>query len=291
MGLFSKAAMGAAFAQKLGLSILSSTMVTAFPPKITILLWVLAVASAFPAVPAEPSEQAGGGQSRQQVRIAEVGGDGIILTEDGAEIVLAGLDQAYRLVAPNKLYVALLRRQKNRSPDWTVVAARSDRYGRLTGQVHAGDGLWLQEHVIQRGAARFAGGVATPDSRRALLAAEDAARRAGNGLWGSGHWMVYDAGAPRDIPNGFRIVTGTVRRVARVGRMNFVNFGDAWRTDFTAGSRLRSVSGADETAGPLPLRALEGRRVRVRGVVRRYNGPYLEIVTPDQIELLGAPSE
>ena len=266
-------------------------MVTAFRPKLTILLWFLALIGPGPDGWAAAPGQPGDAEPGRSFRVGEITDEGAVLTERGAEVVLAGLDQAYRLVAANGLYVALLRRQKDRHPDWAVVAAESDRYGRLAGQVYAGDGIWLQEFVIRRGAARFAGGVAGPDHRRALLSAEAAARQSGSGLWGSGHWMVYEADAPQLIPNGFRIVTGTVRRVARVGRMTFLNFGDEWRSDFTAGSTLRAVSGQDGSADPLPLRALEGRRVRVRGIVRTYNGPYLEIAAPDQIELLDGPPE
>jgi len=285
------AAKGAAYVRKLGLCIPNSTMVTAFPPKITILLWFIVSIFVGGSLYAAPPNQPGGTAADRAVRISDVEDDGTVWSDKGTELVLAGLDQAYRLVPANGLYIALLREEQDRHPDWTVVEGRLDRYGRLTGQVMAGEGVWLQHHLIRRGAARFAGGVPEVKARRALLLAEEAARLSGAGLWGSGYWTVHDADAPTLIPSGFRIVTGTIRRVARVGRKTFLNFGEEWRTDFTVGSTLRAVEAPADASDPLPLRALEGKRVRVRGIVRSYNGPYLDLTAPDQIEVLGAPAE
>jgi hypothetical protein len=80
-----------------------------------------------------------------------------------------------------------------------------------------------------------------------------------------------------------------VRAIGRGDGTVFLNFGEDWRDDFTAGVTARLQPGDLPKAadGPtLSIYDLEGRMLRLRGVVRRYNGPFMEIVSGDQIELV-----
>ena len=63
----------------------------------------------------------------------------------------------------------------------------------------------------------------------------------------------------------------------------YLNFTEDWQTDFTiviAASDLPVF----QAAGLDPL-ALAGRTVRVRGWLRKWNGPMIEATHPEQIEL------
>ena len=78
---------------------------------------------------------------------------------------------------------------------------------------------------------------------------------------------------------------GTVQRVGRGGRRVFLEFGADWRHDFTAGLDAAAVR-RFETAG-IDLDALKGRRVLVRGWVRRWNGAFLDLSDPAQLQVEG----
>ena len=85
--------------------------------------------------------------------------------------------------------------------------------------------------------------------------------------------------------NSFQLVEGRVLDAARVRTRAHLNFGPDWRTDFTVtlDARARRLF---RDAGFDPL-ALEGRRVRVRGWLREFNGLLIDSTHPEQIEVLG----
>ena len=64
----------------------------------------------------------------------------------------------------------------------------------------------------------------------------------------------------------------------------YLNFARDWRRDFTL-SIDRKNEAAFAAAG-IDLRALAGKRVRVRGTLIWRNGPMIEADHPEQIELL-----
>jgi len=72
--------------------------------------------------------------------------------------------------------------------------------------------------------------------------------------------------------------------VASRNNVIYLNFGDDWRTDFTvaASSQLRR----DFSKAGINVMQLGGQKIRARGWVRDYNGAYLEVFHPSQIEVL-----
>ena len=163
---------------------------------------------------------------------------------------------------------------------------RMDRHGRLLAHLHAADGAWIQGEMLRLGLARV---YSFADNRALIpemLALERQARAAGRGIWGHPFYAIRTpASAARHIGT-FQIVEGTVVAAARVKGRVYLNFGPDWRTDFTVtvaskAQRLFRRAGVD------PL-ALEGRRLRVRGWIRKFNGPLIEATHPGQIE---APAE
>ncbi len=77
---------------------------------------------------------------------------------------------------------------------------------------------------------------------------------------------------------------GIPARVKSRGGWYYINFTADWRSDFTIvvaarARRLFRVAGLD-------LAGLEGRRIRVRGWVKSYNGPMIEATHPEQIEVI-----
>lgn len=168
-----------------------------------------------------------------------------------------------------------------------------DRYGRVLAQVfvNGADGgtLWLQGALLAAGHARAYG---LPDNfacMDALLAAEQPARRSGRGLWANPAYAIRSASHRQTLLRlraTYQIVAGTVRASQRTkSGWIYLNFGNDWRTDFSA-SLAPGVSRA-HPAWAASLLDLKGQQVRVRGWIERRNGPSINIEHPSQIEVIG----
>jgi endonuclease YncB( thermonuclease family) len=161
-----------------------------------------------------------------------------------------------------------------------------DRNGRILAHLVRDDGLWIQQTMLQEGWARV---YTFPDNRLfadALYAAETVARRARRGLWAHSDYAIRtpDPTALKSDIGSFQIVEGKVADTARVRGRAYLNFGDDYRTDFTASippDAMRLF-----TAAKLDPLSLKGRSVRVRGYIRDFNGPSLDLTHPEQIEVL-----
>lgn len=69
-----------------------------------------------------------------------------------------------------------------------------------------------------------------------------------------------------------------------------MNFGRPWSDDFTVTILKRHER--TFTAAGMELKKLAGQHVRVRGFIEERGGPWIEAVTPEQIEIAernGAP--
>ncbi len=162
--------------------------------------------------------------------------------------------------------------------------SKKDRHGRLLAHLHAPGGVWVQGEMLSQGMARV---YSFSDNRGAvaeMLALEGKARRAKRGIWGLDFYAVK---TPRDLGpliGTFQLVTGRVLKAARVKSRVYLNFGPDWRKDFTITLKT-SARRLFATAGVDPL-ALEGRMVRVRGWLKKFNGPMIDATHPEQIEVI-----
>jgi micrococcal nuclease len=263
------------------------------------LAWLLGAwfAVATPAAHAETVDCAlEPGPTRAVARVLD--GETLAL-DDGAEVRLIGalsprpLDAAadVSLWPPEREAIAELERLVlGRSVELAFAGRRTDRYGRLLAQVFvrtAGQRIWVQAHMLKSGHARaysLPDGAACMDE---LLAQERRAREARLGLWDHAAYQIRSAERPRELlrwRSSFQIVEGRVVRVASVRGQLYLNFGDDWRQDFTAG--VRSSERRHFEAVHRDLRALEGQRVRVRGWIERRAGPAIDVRHPSQIEIV-----
>ena len=171
-------------------------------------------------------------------------------------------------------------------------AAATDRYGRLVAQITVEktpfEKTWVQATLVLVGAARVAPGAGAPDCAQPLLARERAARANRAGLWADAGFALQEAGliGPLLAAAGrFAIVEGTVRRVGEAGGTLYLDFGRRYNRDFSI-IVPREAQGAF-TASGLDLRALSGKRARVRGVLFERGGPAVELRLPAALELIG----
>ncbi len=252
-------------------------------------LWLIVLAAALLAAPVSAAEEV-------TVK-AVVDGDTVVLKtalRGTRSIRLVGI-QAPKLPLGRKNFPAWPLGEASRKMLESLVRGRTlgvsfggaerDRHGRLLAHLHVnGSGLWVQGEMLKAGMARV---YSFPDNRarvREMLALEKTARDARRGIWGL---RFYAVRRPQDLfplIGTFQLVQGRVLKAARVKGRVYLNFGDDWRQDFTVSldakaRRLFRKTGLD------PL-TLAGKRIRVRGWLKKWNGPMIEATHPEQIEVL-----
>jgi micrococcal nuclease len=139
--------------------------------------------------------------------------------------------------------------------------------------------VWLQGALIANGLAMARPTPANPELAEKMYTLEDQARQAKSGIWAdtSAHRLVE---ASNDIQplDRFAVVEGTVKTVAIIRNVTYLNFGDDYRKDFTIG--IPSTQRQALARSGIDLFKLQGQKVRVRGWLRLYNGPYIELEHP-----------
>jgi endonuclease YncB( thermonuclease family) len=162
---------------------------------------------------------------------------------------------------------------------------RRDRYDRLVAAVRREDGLSVQDALVGRGLARVLPGLGDAFIAASLLTGENAARRAGRGLWADARFRVRTAETAGEADVGsYQLVEGRVVQAMRVGPRLYLNFGEDWQTDFTVVVAARALP-RFAAAGIDPA-GLTGHAVRARGVIQDLNGPLIEIEEPAALEVL-----
>ncbi len=161
---------------------------------------------------------------------------------------------------------------------------RIDRHGRLLAHLFDATGRWIQGGLLARGMARV---YSFADNRARItdmLAIERRARAAKRGIWAHPRYRVIAHLEAGRFLDSFQLVEGKVLRGAQVRGRGYLNFGEDWRQDFTIFISRRARK-RFERAGLGP-ESYSGKRVRVRGWIKSYNGPMIEATHPEQIEVL-----
>jgi len=243
-----------------------------------------------------PALAAGGLEKGESARVrAVVDGDTVVLDHEidgAAQVRLVGIQAPKLPLGRPDFPVWPLAEEAKQVLETLVLGKtvtlsyggrRMDRHGRLLAHLHDDAGTWIQGELLRLGMARV---YSFPDNRAVvsdMLALEGAARAAGTGIWGDPFYAVRGAGAAGGFTGTFQLVEGRVADAAKVRSRVYLNFGPDWRTDFTISIAPRAMR-LFRKADLDPL-ALKGRRVRVRGWLRDYNGPLIEATHPEQIEV------
>jgi micrococcal nuclease len=167
---------------------------------------------------------------------------------------------------------------------------RADRHDRALAQVFVVKGderVWLQGELVAKGLARV---YSFPDNRACvsdLLAREAAAREKRLGVWGASAYRVLNAEDVERLgrlTRSYQLVEGQVAKVGEAGGRVYLNFADDWKRDFTILVERKDSEALK--AADLDVKALAGKRVRVRGWLEWRNGPMIEVSHIEQIEML-----
>ena len=209
-----------------------------------------------------------------------------IVTEDGMEIVLAGItalrpDPMSQPKGPGSPWPTLAEEQFR-----LVAAGPPDRYGRTPMLAFDAKGNLLQERLLRAGTAVVRPGSGAIRCMERLSAAEAAAREAGAGLWRT-PGIVARATDPTSLSARVGLYALAEGRIVSVGygsRMVFLDFGRSFRTDFTVMVQQSLVPRLLEAG--IAVDSLQGRVVRVRGVIEESGGPAIRLTDPLALEIL-----
>lgn len=163
---------------------------------------------------------------------------------------------------------------------------RTNRMGHILAHLVARkSGEWINGAVVAYGYAYAVTDRDTPEMAEQLYKLENAAREQERGLWAknSPHGLLSSENAAQG-DGQFRAVEGRIVKAASVRNDLYLNFGKDWRKDFTVKitpvqRRLLSRKGID------PM-TLPGKKVRARGWIRDWNGPFMELEIIDHLEIL-----
>ena len=203
--------------------------------------------------------------------------------DDGREVRLAGIEFPTASSGKDALAALIGGREVTLYGDSDM----PDRYGRQPAFAFVDPDSLVQQALLAQGVALVAATVTEKPCADILRAAEAIARKAKRGIWG-GSAVIKNAESPGDIltrVGQFTVVEGRVRSVRQAGTTTYLNFGRLWTQDFAVTISRRMVA-AFEGAG-ISLKSLETRQIRVRGWVELRNGPRIEALRVEQIELVG----
>ncbi|MEN3950131.1 thermonuclease family protein [Iodidimonas sp. SYSU 1G8] len=250
------------------------------------------IAAAFATLPADATTGTG------QARVVSVTDGDTLVLDNGVTVRLVGL-QAPKLPLdrPNFREWPLAREAK-RALEELVLNKRltlhpattpTDRWQRTLAHLSRDDGLWVQGEMLRLGWARM---YTFPDNRMlasSMRGLEREARAARRGIWRHPYYAVLTPAGAIKALNTFQLVEGKVVDAAEVKGRVYLNFGEDWKTDFTIMVPAK-VKRALARQGDDPV-SLEGRTVRVRGWLKSYNGPMVELTHPEQLEVLDGGSD
>lgn len=226
-------------------------------------------------------------KSQGEGRVAAVTDARSFRLEDGRDIRLGGIEPAFPAETATERQRALTAILAGRDVRLRGENDTPDRYGRQTAFVWLlPDETLVQFELLTQGEAIVSADVNDRECAAALLAAEASAREAKRGIWADPA-VIKNTESPGDILAGvgrYMLVEGKVLSVRQAGAITYLNFGRNWTRDFAVTIPRRAL--ASMAAAGLEPKALEYKRIRIRGVVEARTGPRIEVVRAGQIELL-----
>ncbi|MEW5703847.1 MAG: thermonuclease family protein [Pseudomonadota bacterium] len=167
---------------------------------------------------------------------------------------------------------------------WRLSGRKTDRHGRLLAHLFDAEGGWIQGEMLSQGLARVYSFADNRERVAEMLALEREARDARRGIWADPFYRVLSPEETLTRLGRFELVEGRVQKAAAVKGRGYLNFGEDWRSDFTIvlDPSVRRLFERQAIA----IASYAGKRVRVRGWLKSFNGPMIEATHPEQIEIL-----
>ena len=161
-----------------------------------------------------------------------------------------------------------------------------NRYGHAVAHIFVAESAegWVQSELLIAGNAIVAGHAEERNCLAELLSFERIGRASGAGIWSTRTPLSAWSPLLRDVPPRFELVEGRVVSLGRTDRTIYLNFGTDWSVDLTV--TIRSSDIAEFETNGVTLDDLVGQAVRIRGWLEQWDGPWIEVDHPEQIEVL-----
>jgi micrococcal nuclease len=208
-----------------------------------------------------------------------------ILMKDGRIIQLAGIDipdfdpydpGPVSLAARNLLKEMVEGQQVRLFVTKNISSGRMSRLGDMLAHLELPkEAVWVQGALLAAGLARVRPSQRNPEMAVQMMKLENKARLAKKGLWADPRYAVLTPDNAANGENGWGIVEGTVISASSNHNIVDLEFGPDARTDFTLA--LNSDIRREMEKRSIDPLALAGKHLRVRGWLRDYNGPYMEL--------------
>lgn len=222
-----------------------------------------------------------------------------ILMNDGKIVRLLGVEYPQSTNGDdNDIMVnakAALEKMLHKGDEFMVWQTLGNQYGRTNRMGHIlahlqnkKTGEWVNGVLVAQGLAWAMTDKSNSDMAAPLYALEDAARKANKGIWTKG--SPYGVLSADDASKGegrIAIVEGVITKASGAKNNLFLNFGNDSKKDFTVmiSPALRKIFARKG----IDVLALAGKHVRVRGWIRHWNGPFMELETAERLEILSTP--
>ncbi len=154
--------------------------------------------------------------------------------------------------------------------------------------------IWAQGYLILNGLARARPNERNPEMAVQMYALEQIAREKKVGMWNPEKYPAMQVLTPDTADtamNSFAVIEGTIKSVAMVKNVTYLNFGNNWRDDFTIAVESATRRQMLKEKPDMNLLSLGGSNVRVRGWVESYNGAFIKLEHPALIEFLPETTE
>ncbi|MDP4005286.1 thermonuclease family protein [Methylobacterium sp. NEAU K] len=190
--------------------------------------------------------------------------------------------------APEAAEAARAWLDARRGDGLTVIPrGQPDRWGRERADIEVTDSdIDLAGGLIGAGLAFADAGEADSLCRPALRTVEEAARAQRLGLWRDPVLAATDGPGLRALAGRFAVVEGRIRHVGERSARAYLDFAARGGDGLTVTVSKRTWRMM--RAHGLSAASLEGRRVRVRGILEVWRGPTLEAAA-DALEVLSEP--
>jgi len=164
---------------------------------------------------------------------------------------------------------------------------RTSRMGHDLGHIVTKDEdkTWAQEILLTQGLARFYSSPVNQELSAVLFDIEAKAINEKIGLWSD--TSPFKRQTPETAVQSmgqFTVIDGAPTKIATVRNNLYLNYGANWKTDFTV---MISTSLRKKLAQQgINLMDLTGVPLRVRGWMREYNGPLIELEDINHLHIL-----
>jgi micrococcal nuclease len=159
-----------------------------------------------------------------------------------------------------------------------------DRHGRLLSHLFLKDENWIQGALLEAGMARVYSFRDNRSRVAKMLKHERTARKVKRGIWGHSYYRIINHQQTQRHLRSFQLIEGKVLKAVVVRGRAYLNFGENWRKDFTITMSPRTMR-RFWRKGPA-IDNYQGKKICVRGWLKKFNGPMIEASHPEQIEIL-----